>query len=265
VIVKTRHRALAPQGGGAQAAQRAHVAREVRLVGVAEIEGDARPALLGRGGQRGDERLQPHDAPEEGRPDPDVLEKEALELAFAEAEVSGELGDLRAGRAVAKGLDGGAHLRVRGPGAAEAGVELAFDEAQPFGRRRGFGQGVGEPRAGAAPERVEGRREVAQRGESHREKGRGAAGAEAHPEQVDAAGQGDRHGARHGADEAGRGRAGDRAGGAEVEEQVGAAVGQHAVGRGRAGGLQRPVAGDVAAQRCAGGVLAVVHGGAPRA
>jgi hypothetical protein len=119
-IVKTRH--LAPEGGGGEAAEGAHVAREVGLVGEAEIEGEAGEALLARGGQGGDEGLQAHDAAKERRVDADVLEKEPLQLPLAEAELGREPGDPGPGRVAAHGFDGGAHLGVRGAGVREARV-----------------------------------------------------------------------------------------------------------------------------------------------
>jgi hypothetical protein len=116
----------------------------VRLVGVAEVEREAGEALLARAGQGRDEGLQTHDAPEEHRVDADVLEKEALQLPLAEAELGREPGDPRSGGVAAHRLDGGAHLRVRGAGVGEARVQLALDEAEaPLGRRR-LGEGLGE-------------------------------------------------------------------------------------------------------------------------
>ncbi|HEU4405211.1 MAG TPA: hypothetical protein VFS43_07970 [Polyangiaceae bacterium] len=144
MIVKTRHRALAPEGSGAQAAEGAHVAGEVRLVGVAELEREAGPALRARVGQGRDEGLQAHDAAEEGGAHADVLEKEALQLPLAQAELGREPRDPRPAFAAAQGLDGGAHLRVRGARGGEAGVELALDEAQSLARRGRLGEGLGE-------------------------------------------------------------------------------------------------------------------------
>lgn len=263
-IVKTRH--LAPEGGGAEAAEGAHVAGEVRLVGVAEVEREASEALFARARQGRDEGLQAHDAPKERRVDADMLEKEALQLPLAEAELGREPGDPCPGGIAAHRLDGGAHLRVRGAGVGEAGVQLALDEGEASFGRGCLGEGLGEQRsAPARPELVEGRRAIAQRREPGGQEGRGAARPEAHPEQIDAAGQGEGERARHGPDELGGGVARRQMVVAQIEEQVSAAVGQHAVDRGLVRAPERPVAGDVAAQRLARGVFAVVHGGAARA